>query len=252
MNGSKFFVYNILLLILLLNNFASKAQPASIDSLLVKTFKTDAVLPVLINAAIKFSPQVQINSSTVRYASENVQIAKKAIFNAVSLLSNYNYGNNISALNYQSLTSGGYNFTTAQTAFYNVGIGLQLPLGQIISRKNYISAGKALVSAAMAEKEKSALIIKEEVIRLYQDFKLNHKLMEISAKSKQAFQVNNTMAEKDFLNGEITVDQVSKVLENYTLSIITFETYVNKFQTSYMMLEAFTGTNLSKLIMSVK
>ena len=252
MNRFKSFVYTCLLFLLLTNTFSAKAQSSSVDSLLNKAFKTDVLLPLLITAAIKFSPQIQINNYDVLYASENVQIAKKAIFNAVSFLSNYNYGNNVSALNYQSLTAGGYNFTTAQTAFYNVGIGLQLPLGQIISRRNYINASKALVNAATAEKEKSALIIKQEVIRLYQDLKLIHKLMDISAKNKQAFQINNKMAEKDFLNAEITVDQVSRVLESYTQSMITFETYVNKFQTSYMLLEAFTGTNLSKLIMSVK
>ena len=252
MNRLKYFVYIFLLIFLFFNIYTIKAQSSSVDSLLSKAFKTDILLPSLINAAIKFSPQVQINNYNVLYASENVQIAKKAIFNAVSFLSNYNYGNNVSALNYQSLNAGGYNFTTAQTAFYNVGIGLQLPFGQVISRRNYIGASKALVNAAVAEKEKSALIIKQEVIRLYQDLKLVHKLMDISAKNKQAFQINNKMAEKDFLNAEISVDQVSRVLETYTQSIITFETYVNKFQTSYMLLEAFTGTDLSKLIMSVK
>ena len=252
MNRFKCFVYTILFILLLTNTFSTKAQSTSVDSLISTAFKTDVLLPLLINAAIEFSPQIQINNYSVLYASENVQIAKKAIFNTVSLLSNYNYGNNVSALNYQSLTSGGYNFTTGQTAFYNVGVGLQLPLGQLISRKNYISAGKALVNAAIAEREKSALNIKQEVIKLYQDLKLIHKLMDISAKNKQALQVNNSMAEKDFLNAQITVDQVSKVLESYTQAIITFETYVNKFQTNYLLLEAFTGTNLSKLIMSVK
>ena len=252
MNRFKCFVYTILFILLLTNTFSTKAQSTSVDSLISTAFKTDVLLPLLINAAIEFSPQIQINNYSVLYASENVQIAKKAIFNTVSLLSNYNYGNNVSALNYQSLTSGGYNFTTGQTAFYNVGVGLQLPLGQLISRKNYISAGKALVNAAIAEREKSALNIKQEVIKLYQDLKLIHKLMDISAKNKQALQVNNSMAETDFLNAQITVDQVSKVLESYTQAIITFETYVNKFQTNYLLLEAFTGTNLSKLIMSVK
>ena len=252
MNRFKSFVYSFLFFLLLLNNLSVKAQSPSVDSLISKAFKTDVLLPLLINAAIKFSPQVQINNYSVAYASENVQIAKKAIFNTVSFLSNYNYGNNVSALNYQSLTTGGYNFTTSKSDFYNVGIGLQLPLGQILSRRNYISASKALVNAAVAEKEKSALSTKQEVIRMYQELKLIHKLIDISAKNKHAFQVNNSMAEKDFLNAEITVDQVSRVLESYTQAIITFETYVNRFQTSYMMLEAFTGTNLSKLILSVK
>lgn len=248
----KFFLYITFIFCLVLTKFNIEAQSVTVDSLLKKALKTDELLPILINAAIKFSPQTKIDGSTVSYATENVQIAKKAIFNAVYILSNYNYGNNYSSLSTQAINTGNYNFTTSQTAFYNLGIGVQLPITQIISRRNYISAGKALVNAAMAEREKTALVVKQIVITMYQEFKLNHKLMDISVKNKQTFQVNNAMAEKDFLNGEITVDQVSKVLETYNLAIISYETYVNKFQTSYMMLEAFTGTNLSKLIMNLK
>ena len=131
-------------------------------------------------------------------------------------------------------------------------MGLQLPLTSIINRKNIIKANREQLNSATAETENIALSVKQEVIRLYQDFKLSQKLVIISSKNKQAAQVNNNMAEKDFLNGQITVDKVSDVLESYNKSIIEFETYVARFQTSYMMLEAYTGTSLSSLIMQVK
>jgi ribosomal 50S subunit-associated protein YjgA (DUF615 family) len=87
---------------------------------------------------------------------------------------------------------------------------------------------------------------------LYQALKLAQRLMIVSATNRQAAHVNNMMAEKDFLNGQTTVDKIATVLESYNKSIIDFETYSNTFQTSYMQLEIYTGVNLSSLIMRVK
>ena len=227
-------------------------QAQSADSLLAKALASDQLLPLLIDSALKYSPAIRRSKSNEGYTSANLEISKKAIFSAVSLQSAYGYGTNYSAINNQATPTVGNNLTTAQNSFYNVGVGLQLPLTSIINRKNIIKANREQVNSATAETENIALLVKQEVIRLYQDFKLSQKLVIISSKNKQAAQVNNNMAEKDFLNGQITVDKVSGVLESYNKSIIEFETYVAKFQTSYMMLEAYTGTSLSSLIMQVK
>ena len=70
----------------------------------------------------------------------------------------------------------------------------------------------------------------------------------VRTKNKESAEVNNVLAQKDFLNGQLTVDQVSSVQEKYNKSVIDFETNVIKFQTDYIQLEVFTGTNLSTLI----
>lgn len=252
MNRCTSFAFTIIIAWSLLINCAAKAQSVSADSLLVRVLATDRLLPMLIDSAIKYSPEVQRIGSNQDYAAANLRISKNIIYSAVSMVSSYNYGTNISAVNNQSGTVGGNNFTTAQNSFYNVGVGLQLPITHLMNRKSIIKAGQSQVNMAIAEKDKAALFIKQEVIRLYQDFKLSQKLVVISSKNKQSAQINNTMAEKDFLNGQITVDQVSRVLDIYNKSIIEFETNVNRFQLMYMQLEAYTGTNLSTLIMQVK
>lgn len=236
----------------LINKFTAQAQSVPLDSLLIKALATDELLPMLIDSAIKYSPEVRRVGNSQDYAVANLQVNKRAIYSAVSLLSSYNYGTNFTGVNNPPGTVGGTSFTTAQTSFYNVGIGFQLPVSYIVNRKNIIKAGQSLVNMAASEKENVALFIKQEVIRLYQDFKLYQKLMMISSKNKQAAMVNNSMAEKDFLNGQITVDQVSRVQDIYNKTIVEFETHVNKFQASYMQLEAYTGTSLSILIMRVK
>ncbi len=252
MNRCTPFAFTIIFSWALLFNSATQAQSVSVDSLLVRALATDQLLPMLIDSAIKYSPEVRRIGSTEDYAAANLRINKNIIYSAVSMVSSYNYGTNISALTNPGSTVGGNNFTTSQNSFYNVGIGLQLPVTHLINRKSIIKAGQSQVSMATAEKDQAALIIRQEVIRLYQDFKLSQKLVTISSRNKQGAQINNSMAEKDFLNGQISIDQVSRVLDIYNKSTIEFETNVNRFQMMYMQLEAYTNTNLSTLIMQVK
>lgn len=252
MNGLKSIAYTVAIPLLFLLKSPAHAQVASVDSLLTKAFVTDELLPILIDSATRYSPELRRIRYSEAYANANLQISKKAIYNAVSLVSSYNYGTNYSAVNNPNVITGANNFTSAQTGYYNLGIVVQVPLTSILNRKNSIKAGQSLVNMAASEQEDVALFVKGEVIKLYQDFKLSHKLMVISGKNRQAAQVNNAMAEKDFVNGQLTVEPLSRIMDIYHKSLLEFETYAGKFQLSYMQLESYTGTNLSTLIKQVK
>jgi outer membrane protein TolC len=115
-----------------------------------------------------------------------------------------------------------------------------------------IKAGQSQVAMAASEKENSELKTKQEVIRLYQDFKLSQKVLAIATKSKLFLQVNNSMAEKDFVNGQLPIDRLSLVLESFNKSLVEYEICLNRFETSYMQLETYTGVNLSALLMHLK
>ncbi|MDN3654646.1 hypothetical protein QWZ08_03345 [Ferruginibacter paludis] len=89
-----------------------------------------------------------------------------------------------------------------------------------------------MLDVAVAKKDSSELQIKQDVITLYQEFKLEQKLLVISSKNKQSAEVNNTIAQKDFFNAQISIDQVSAVAEKYNKLVVDFETNIFKFQTS--------------------
>ena len=228
------------------NKTAVVAQTIGLDSLLVKALASDVLLPVLIDSAIKFSPEARKTRSLQVMTELNTKINKNSIYEAISLRSSYSYGTNYSAVNNQATVAN--NFTTAQSSFYNVGIGIQLPLTLLLNRKNLEKVQRSMVEKAVAEKDNTEFLIRRDVINLYQDFKLAQKLLIISSKNKQSAEVNNVLAQKDFLNAQITVDQVSGVMEKYNKSIIDFETNIIKFQTDMLQLEAYTGTDLSTLI----
>lgn len=227
----------------------ANSQKISTDSLLNKVFSNDQLLPQLIIAAQKFSSEVKRLGSGVDFATANKKISRNAIYDRISLLASYYYGTNFSAINESNSLN---RFSTVQTGFYNLGFGLQLPFSQIINRKHFEKATQSQIDMASYEKENMNLYIKQRVIEYYQDLKLSHKLMLISSSNRQAAQINYKMGERDFLQGQITVEQNARVLDIYNKSRIEFETYLNKFQTSLMQLDAYTGISFSTLLNQVK
>ena len=251
MNRLNFTAFFFTISLVFLLSFSVKAQSAFVDSLLEKALASDVLLPMLMDSAIKYSPEAKMSRSNENLALANYEIKKKAIYNAISLHTSFGYGTNYTAVNNQSATIGN-DLSTDRSMFYSAGVGLQLPITQIINYKNIRKANLAIVEVAVADKEKTDLQIKQAVIKLYQEFKLIQKLMAISYKNLQSATINNTLAEKNFLNGQISVEQASIVQGNYNNAMIAYETYKNTFQSSYMQLEIYTGTSISSLIMRVK
>lgn len=242
------FIFVIWIVSMIIPN-KSNSQKISTDSLLTKTFTNDQLLPQLISAAQKFSPEVKRLSSGIDFATANQKISKNAIFDRLSMLASYQYGTNYASVNE---TNSLNRFTTVQTGFYNLGVGIQLPVSQILNRKHFAKATQSQIEMANYEKENTNLYVKQRVIEYYQDLKLAHKLMLISSNNRQAAQMNYKMAERDFLQGQITVEQNARILDIYNKSRIEYETYLNKFQTSLMQLDAYTGISFSSLLNQVK
>lgn len=239
----------LLWIVLGLLPFVARCQKISTDSLLTKALLHDQLLPQLIMAAQKFSPEIKRLSSGIEFAKANQRISKNSIYDRFSLLASYHYGTNYSAVNE---TNSLNRFTTVQTGFYNLGVGLQLPISQILNRKHLEKATQVQIEMATYEKENTNLYIKQRIIEYYQELKLAHKLMLISINNRQAAQVNYKMSERDFLQGQITVEQNARILDIYNKSRIEYETYLNKFQTSMMELDAYSGISFSSLLIEVK
>jgi hypothetical protein len=60
------------------------------------------------------------------------------------------------------------------------------------------------------------------------------------------------MAEKEFLQGQVTVEGMARILDIYTKSKVEYETFLNRFQTSIMQLDAYTGVSFSTLLNQLK
>ncbi len=239
-------------ILIVISNSGIKAQLTPVDSLLTRALTTDELLPMLIDSAIKYSPEVRRVNSNIDQATEDVSIKKKQIFNAASFVTSYNYGTNYASVNNSNNINSPNYFSTVQSGFYNIGVVVQLPLTHIISRKNIIKSAESFLNAHIAEKDKAALYTKQEVIRLYQELKLAQRLVMISSKNRQSAMINYNMAEKEFIQGQIKIEELARVMDIYSKASVEYEVYINRFQTNYVQLEAYTGVNLSDLIKQIR
>jgi len=231
-----------------------KAQVVPTDSALTKLFETNTLLPLLIDSAIKNSPEVRRSNSSMDLWEENTKINKKNFLNGISFVSSYNYGTTGDlTIGKEGVVGGQFsNFSSSKSDRYNVGVNVQIPITSITSRKSLVRTTEIQGKMAEAEKDISINYVKQQVIRLYQDLKLSQRLLIISSKGKQVAYVNYNLSEKDFLQGDGNVDQLSRLHDIYTKASIEYDSYVNRFQTNYLQLEVFTGTRLSNLIEALK
>ena len=235
----------IITLLILISSLSLKAQQT--DSLLIRAFESGKLLPMLIDSAIKHNPEVNRVNNSIGLAKENLSITKKNIYSAFSLFSSYNYGNNANVI-----TGSVSNVNLVQSNYYNVGVYLQLPLTHVVSRKNAIKANEYQVKMAESEKEGASDYIKQEVIRVYQELRLSLNLVKVATEGKQTALVNYQMCQKQYLQNDVSLTELSRIQDIYSKACIEFETDLNRFQTAYLQLENYSGVNLSTLITSLK
>jgi len=135
--------------------------------------------------------------------------------------------------NYSNLTS----YRSAFAAMFYV----RMPLGALVDRRNRINKQKKWIEIALTQKEINRQFIQERVIEVYNDL--------VSAQSEiriyndyQAFtMVQMQMAENEFLNGEITTAEYTRLKEIQTRGAIDFHKAIAEFSKNYQTLEVITG-----------
>lgn len=245
---------NLLAFCLLLLCAAGKSQDFPSDSALARILQSDALLPLLIDSAVKNSPEIRRQGKNIQLFEQNLRTAQKSILNSVAFTSSYGYGNIGSVGLEKDLTTAnqGNYFNTIRSSRYNIGVAIQLPLGSFLSRKNLTRVGELQVEMAQEEREMSLTVIKQEVIKIYQELKLAHAHVLTTAKAKQSASINLNMVQKSFVDGQATVEQLTKMQGEYSVVTMNHDTQLNKFQTSFLLLEAYTGVQLTKLIKRLK
>ena len=84
------------------------------------------------------------------------------------------------------------------------------------------------------------------------ELKLYYKLMQNSSLNKNSAEINYTMAEKEFLNGQLTLDQISRIQEISIKAQSDYETNLNRYQQSLLQLKAITGVDFYELLNTLK
>lgn len=199
-------------------------------------------LKTLMDSASLRSPLLRFNQLQVDVSKGNLTTTKRRWMQNWGIQANYGYGTFDYIYNNSLGTTNPQTYTTRQTTSqYGVGAYLRIPFSDFIDRGNQIKTGQAIVKQAESQAEEQKLLIRQEVIRQYNDLIAKQKVFRVQSKYLETARINMQMAEKQFVNGSITVDNYSRVSEFSSRTEQEYETSKMAFITAYMILEEITG-----------
>lgn len=189
-------------------------------------------LAMLIDSAIAHSPRLAHYDAMVKSFEYNVNEKQLAWTDHITVGGAYNYGDIGAVAN--SLFIG-----------KQVSLGVSIPLGAFINRKNTINIARAQLEAEEMTYNQIRLEVQEEVIGTYNDLLLYQRLIGIQSEAMQSAELAMEMAEEKFRRGELTMDQLGSYIELKAKYKTAYETMRTAFNNAYFKLERIVGMPLS-------
>lgn len=237
-------------LLLLLYSSISHGQNTQDEKVIYFNPLTDDItkrlppLRVLVDSAAYNSPSLKIEDLKAGYYYyEKVSAAREWLeyfsFNIDAIGGRWGYDDwtRSGGSNPTSYTS---NLTSYRSAFAAM-FYIRMPLGPMLDRRNRINKQKKWIEISLTQKEINRLVIQERVISFYNDLIRDQSEIRIY-NDYQAFTMTQMqMAQNEFLNGEITAAEYTRLKEIQTSGAINFQKSIASFNKNYQTLEVLTG-----------
>lgn len=203
-------------------------------------------LSALKDSAVANAPQVQFESLKTDFYRYNVKTAKRNIwenmgFNAQVDRGNYYFNDK------QEDQGDQFYFRESRRYNFLFGVYLKLPLSSIIDRRNRINKEKKWVEISMARKRQVEKEIRREVVRLYNDLIQSQRILKISNDYLQWTYAQMKMAENQFVNGQISVAEMTRLKEFQRRGQTEYEKQRASFKSAYDQLQELVGMKFNKI-----
>ncbi|MGV3641647.1 MAG: TolC family protein [Adhaeribacter sp.] len=242
---------------LLLSLLLAFGQAQSQDSLSAKTgadweekfFQAEATLPLLMEAAITYSPEIEKLDLSKAMAGEDLKIKRRDILSGIALGTGYTYGSRVGLATPEGPQQNQLNaFVLPAQAQYNVGVMLSLPITQVLNRNQELNKQKMSLQQAEADRKLKERQLRHVVISLYQDIVLAKAQLKLHQEAFQTAHIHFKLAEKQFETGELLLSEMAKINETYSAAAIAHGTAKIKYATSFLLMEEMIGMKIYDLM----
>lgn len=211
----------------------------------------DVMLPRLIDAAVRYSSQLENLEAIKEGALEERKIIQKRIYSNFSLSSSYQYG-----------TIGNFYGTTidpvtglneprrAARPRYTVGVNVNFPLGQLLSRHNELRQQDMQLKQVDANRKTTEREIRRMVIQMYQELQLSRTTLQNQQEFLQSAMITRDLAGRRFKNGQLPLEEQISATEYHSRAVLAKEEAQNRYETQLLILEEIIGMSLIDLINS--
>lgn len=197
--------------LILLSSWTGKAFAQRADS--SANFRVAELPPLmdLIDSALRHNALVKAGKDRVDLKQANLLSQRDNWTKNIGLQADTRYG---TFDNFATSVSGpSTSLVSSTTKQWNYGVGffVKMPLFDVISRKNQISMANAELNEASHISENQQDVVRQLVIRQYQELLLKQKIVNIRSANLGTSKVNMLMIEKEFRNGVIPITEYVRV-----------------------------------------
>ena len=237
----------IIVLFILLTISVSVSYSQNVDtSLFFNPITNDIqnkILPLeaLIDSAIKNDPRVKMEALQIDYNRYQVTTARRDWTKNLGFQGNLDYGN-LYYYDRDELTRlDRFYMTESRRTNFGAGLFFKFPLFYLIDRRNEINKNKKEVEISMMRRNVQIRLVRREVVEIYNKMLEQQALIRISNEYQQYSLVDMSMAELEFLNGEIPASELTRIKDYQTQRYLAFAESVWRFNYYLELLEEIVG-----------
>lgn len=236
--------------LMILNGLPSIAQNNPGDSLFRGESVKDFELPPLdslIQAALSNSGNYLYFVEDLKLKQEELRLQNKVWFDYLDVNGNLGYGHNDQLFFNQYSYDHEYSMlSNSKQLNYYAGLTVKVPVSALFNHGNQVKIAHYNVNKAEGEAKKAGDQVALLVIELYYTTLSNYKTMVISQSQLQSSRIEMEKAEKDFMDGRLTLNSYSVIVRNYYKQEADFEKSKGEFIQVLNKLEWITGLKITQ------
>ncbi len=195
--------------------------------------------------ALANSPALRFENAMVDMKASIANYTKVAILQTVSGFASYSRGNQL------LVGSGSSSFDFSQNSNgYRTGIGVQLPLSEVVGRRYKIQQSRSEYQGSLAQRDVAKMGLKRELNRVYQALLTSQRTLRIRLRDEQAALMAFRIAEVDVQQGKIDPADYARYSNQYAIAQIVSEKERGEFMTNFRDLEIIVGVPMIQLQIS--
>jgi len=204
-------------------------------------------LDSIITLAVKHSSSVKFQADLIDIAQAQLNSNKNLWTNNIVGFVNYSGGNQ-SIVTADNTTPGVVNSSNVTNGL-RVGVQINLPLSELMTRKARMASFKYTITSTIDKKDEAIQELKQVVIQLYYTLIYNSNLLSIRSEAKASAINQYSIAEKQFKDGAIDIGELSRLKTIEVNARADYEEVRREFATAYYQMEPLVGVPFQQLIL---
>ncbi len=193
----------------------------------------------------KASPIIGYYEKKKQSYKSSIDTEKKRWLNFIKLVTNYQYGvigNNTTFSD--TNTPIFYQYSGNKQSWYNFGVSVSIPLDDLFDRKNKVKKQRLDMEATEFEQEKWYDEQKIRIAIVYSLAMRDLALIKVKTEELLFTEAQLKLTEADYINGNITVQELGKQKSVYTTAVSEYEETKASLNSSLLQLEVLAKTKI--------